>query len=124
MNEDSVSRALGELQGTVRSMADQWRRQDEIANAGRLALYERFESLSMQMLRMSGALDAVTQDVAELRNDVNNEIKPAIDSYRLEAARRLGVLWAGRTMWTFMVGIAGAVGFAAHEMVQFFTRKP
>lgn len=124
MTEESLSRALGDLQGTVRSLSEQWRRQDEAASSGRQALYERFEMLSSQMLRMSGALDVVSQEVAELRNDIKTDIMPTVDAYRLEVARRLGVLWAGRMIWTFLLGIAGAIGFAVHELLQFLTKKP
>jgi seryl-tRNA synthetase len=123
MSEDSVVRALGEMQGTVRSMSEQWRRQEEAAINGRQGLYDRFEKLSEQVMRMSHAVDAVTQDVAELHNDIRNNVKPTIDNYRMEVARRVGMLWAGRMLWTILVGAAGAIGFAVHEMIKFFIRE-
>ena len=124
MTDDRIERALGDLQGTVRSLSEQWRRQDEAAASGRQVLYERFEMLAGQLLKMSHALESVTVDVAELRNDLKTEVMPTIDLYRMETARRLGVLSAGRVMWTFLVGVAGAVGFTVHEMLQFLTKKP
>lgn len=120
---DDVARALGEMQGTVRSMAEQWRRQEEAATTGRQTLYDRFEKLSEQVLRMSHAVDGLTQGQAEIRNDIRNNVKPTIDAYRMEVARRVGILAAGRLMWTILVGIAGAVGFAVHEMIKFFIRE-
>jgi hypothetical protein len=122
MNEDSVARALGELQGTVRSMSEQWRRQDENATVGRRALYDRFEGVSQQVTKMSVSLDVVTQDVAELKHDINTDVMPTIDAVRMEAARRLGMMSAGKIFWAFLVGVAGAVGFAVHEMLQYFTK--
>ncbi len=124
MTDERIATALGDLQGTVRSLTEQWRRQDESANAGRIMLYERFEMLSGQMLKMSHMLDGVTRDVAELRNDIKTKVMPTIDAYRMETARRLGVVWAGRTFWTFLIGAAGAIGFAVHEMLQLFIKKP
>ena len=122
MNEDYVARALGDLEGTVRSMSDQWRRQDESANVGRRAVYERLEKLSQQVVAMSANLDGVTQDVAELKNDIEAEVMPTIDAVKMAAARQLGALWAGKIFWSFMVGVAGAIGFGVHEMLQYFAK--
>lgn len=122
MNEDSVARALGDLQGTVRSMAEQWRRQDEAASNGRRALYERFDDVVHEVGTVSAKLDAVTQDVAEMKNDIKTEVMPTIDTVRMAAAHRLGVIWAGKIFWAFLIGVAGAVSFAVHELLQYFTK--
>jgi len=123
MNEDSVARALGDLQGTVRSMSEQWRRQDDNANTGRRAVSEKLEDLSNKMVAMSHNLDGVTQDVAELKNDIKTDIMPTVDAFRMAAAKQLGAMWAGKIFWSFMIGIAGAIGFAVHEMVQYFAKR-
>ena len=119
MNEDYVARALGDLEGTVRSMSEQWRRQDESANVGRRAVYERLEKLSQQVVAMSANLDGVTQDVAELKNDIEAEVMPTIDAVKMAAAKQLGALWAGKIFWAFLVGLAGVLGFA----IQYFMKK-
>jgi len=123
MNEDSVARALGVLQGTVRAMSEQWRRQDDNANAGRRAVSERLEDLSEKVVTMSHNLDGVTQDVAELKNDIETEVMPSVRAFQIAAAHRLGVIWAGKMFWALLVGVAGAVGFAVHEALQYFAKR-
>jgi hypothetical protein len=119
MNDHAVAQALGDLQGTVRAMGEQWRRQDENANKGRRAVYERLEDLSNKMLAMSAKVDGVTQDVAEMKNDIQTDVMPTVNAFKLEAAKQSGALWAGKIFWSFMVGVAGAIGFAIHEMLQY-----
>ena len=123
MNEDSVARALGDLQGTVRGMAEQWRRQDDNANVGRRGVYDRLEKLSHQMSSMSTNLEGVTQDVAELKNDIKTEVMPTIEAVKMAAAKQSGALWAGKIFWSFMIGIAGAIGFAIHEALKYFSER-
>jgi hypothetical protein len=122
MNDHAVAQALGDLQGTVRSMAEQWRRQDENANVGRRAVYERLEDLSRKMVTVAAKLDGVTQDVAELRNEIEVEIMPTIEAAKIAAAKQSGAMSAGKIVWAFMAGIAGAIGFAVHEMLQYLKK--
>ena len=122
MNDHAVAQALGDLQGTVRSMAEQWRRQDENANVGRRAVSARLEDLSRQMMTMTAKLDGVTQDVAELRNEIETEIMPTIEAVKMTTAKQSGALWAGKIFWSFMIGIAGTIGFAVHEMLQYLKK--
>ena len=122
MNDHAVAQALGDLQGTVRSIQEQWRRQDESANVGRRGVYERLEKLSQQVVAMSANLDGVTQDVAELKNDIEAEVMPTIDAVKMAAAKQSGAVWAGKIFWSFMVGVAGAIGFAIHEALQYLKK--
>lgn len=122
MNDHAVAQALGDLQGTVRSMSDQWRRQDDNANVGRRAVSEKLEDLSRKMVSMEAKVDGVTQDVAELKNDIQTEIMPTIDAVKLATAKQAGAAWAGRIFWSFVVGVAGAIGFAIHEMLQYLKK--
>lgn len=118
--DPQIVRALGDLEGTVRGMAEQWKSQEVSATAGRRALYERFEGLSVQMGTMSGNLDGVTQDVAEMKNDIADKVMPTIEAYKLAAARQSGVMWATKLFYSAIVAFAGAVGFAVREMLIYF----
>jgi hypothetical protein len=86
----------------------------------RRALYERFEGMSRQMGEISGQVDGVTQDVAEMKNDINTRIMPSIDAYKADAARKAGAILASKMFWALIVAIASAVGFAIHEALLYF----
>jgi len=57
----------------------------------------------------------VTQDVAELKNDVETEVMPTIEAVKMAAAKQSGAMsrqgCLGIHGWC-----AGAIGFAIHEM--------
>ena len=118
MNDHAVAQALGDLQGTVRSIQEQWRRQDESANAGRRGVYERLETLTQQVMRMSANFESVAQDVAELKNDIETEVMPTIDAVKMATAKQSGAMWAGKIFWSFLVGVAGALGFALQHFLK------
>src|SRR5258705_11992739 len=122
MNDHAVAQALGDLQGTVRSIQEQWRRQDESANAGRRGVYERLEPLTQQVMRMSANFESVAQDVAELKNDIETEVMPTIDAVKMATAKQSGAMWAGKIFWSVVVGSAGAIGFAVHEALQYLKK--
>ena len=121
--DPQIVRALGDLEGTVRSMSKQWAAQEEGATAGRRALYEKFEGMSSQMGKVSSKLDGVVQDVAEMKNDINTNVMPTIDEYKAEVARKIGALAVGKLFWTLMVALASAIGFAIHEVLLYFGSK-
>lgn len=124
MTDHQVAQALGDLQGTVRGMAEQWHRQEEAATNGRRALYERFEALSNQMGLISGQVTGLTADIAEIKRDVENQIMPTIDNVKARAAHRDGMLLAGRLFWGLVAALAAAAGFAIHEMLLYFGHLP
>jgi len=118
--DPQIVRALGDLEGTVRGMASQWAAQEVSANAGRKALYERFEGMSAQIGKMAGQLEGSIQDVAELKNDIDNKVMPTIDAYKAEVSRKIGAMGMGKLFWSLMVALASAAGFAIHEMMLYF----
>lgn len=122
--DPQIVRALGDLEGTVRSMAEQWKSQEAGATIGRRALYERFEGISAQVGQMAGKLDGVMQDVAEMKNDINTNVMPTIEEYKAEVSRKIGAMSMGKLFWTLIVAVAGAVGFAIHEILLYLGGLP
>ena len=119
---NSLIRALGDLEGTVRGMADQWKSQETAAAAARKALYERFEGLSAQVGQMASKIDGAIQDVAELKNDLDDNVMPTISAYNTDIARRGGVMWASKLFWAFILAVGTVVGFAGHLIESYLGR--
>lgn len=117
-----VARALGDLEGTVRSLQAQWERQENAAVAGRKALYEKFEAMTTQVQRIDGRVEDVQQDVAEIKKDMDEKVMPAIDAYALDNARRAGWLDSGKLLWAGIIGACTLIGFVIHELLQYFAK--
>lgn len=103
-------------------MTDQWRRQEDSASEGRRIIHDKVDAMSMQLTSVSGKVDGVTQDVAELKNDLDEKVMPTVDAYKADIARKVGALWASKLFWGLITALAAAVGFAVHEVLLYFGR--
>lgn len=121
---DTLVGAVGELNGTVRALMNQWAVQEQYAAEGRQIIQDKMEGLTREVGNITANVLVVTRDVADLRTKVDTKITPTIDEYKFAAAkldgRRDGVLWASRLFWTGIVAIAGAVAFAVSKMLDLF----
>ncbi len=117
---DGIANAVGELRGTLAAMMAQWGQQESHASAGRAIVHQKVDALTREVGNLIINLQHVTQDVAELKNDIETRIEPSIDAYNIGVAHRQGVAWAGKLFWAIIVGIASALGFAAHELFLYY----
>jgi hypothetical protein len=124
VTDQQIAQALGDVQGTVRSMMEQWRRQEDTASAGRKALYEKFEGVSAELAKVGAKLDGVTQDVAEVKESIETKVMPTIDAYKLDVAHRGGAWATGKIIWALILALCTAVGFAIHEVALYFGHSP
>ena len=122
--DPSIVRALGDIEGTVRNMREQWKSQDDNANAGRRALYERFDTVISKMGEVAHKIDGVTQDVAEMKNEIDTNIMPTIEAYKAEIARKIGAMAMGKIFWGMIVAVGSSVAFAVHEILLYIGGGP
>lgn len=109
MNETSVAQALGDLQGTVRAMAEQWRQQETAATEGRHALRDKVEELKTEVTRMTGRVDQLSVDVAE--------IKPAVKTIEAKDHRGQGERNIIRIIWGILIAGISAVAYVISDWV-------
>lgn len=110
-----VSHAVGRLEGMYQTMMEELR----AASSGRRSLYEKIEDvreeLGMQIagtnLRVDRALDAQKEMAATL-----TAIEPAMKAFSDEKLRSEGAKRLGLRLWTSLIAGAGAFGWAAHEL--------
>ncbi len=118
-----VARALGDLEGTVRSLQDQWRRQEEAAAAGRRVLHDKFDAMTIQVHNLTGVAYGVQQDLAEIKNEIDEKVMPSINAYALDKSRQSGMVDMGKLIWAGVIGICTLTGFAIHEIFQYLAKS-
>ena len=128
---DKIFQALGNLEGTVKAlqgiiadMSSQWRDQEHDAAEGRRALYGRFEELSSQVAGSISTLESISDEVDEIKTNINENIMPTITSYRLTTSYSAGFASMGKTVWAAILASATVIGFLIHETVQYFRGTP
>jgi hypothetical protein len=117
-------RSLGDLEGTVRQMSEQWRRQEDAATAGRALLHSKFEEISIQMGKVASDCLATIHMVEELKKDMDEKIMPTIEAYKIIVARSEGALLAGKTFWSLVVCASTVLGFLFHQIIAYFGHTP
>lgn len=116
-----VQRALGVLEGTVRGLADQWSRQYIEAMKALQRNNDKLETLTRQVDQLNIGLQNVQQTVAEMKNDYNGRINPALHTAEAERNQRIG----SRTVWVlFTTGAATvltAIGFVIDRFIKYLS---
>jgi hypothetical protein len=97
-----VSAEIGGLKAAVEMMTTTWQAQEKSATEGRRALHDKFDALSKDVIRLTGEVANVSEDLAA--------IKPAIDAFKTARDRQDGAQWMGKLIWVAFIGIAGVVG--------------
>ena len=120
---DIVGR-LGQLEGTIKTFMSQWAGQDQAAQSGRRVVYERLELLSSQINRVATDVQAMQQDVAEMRNDIDEKITPHIEDYRASKERKLGAKAVWALIGGVIIAIASAMAYIGDKVVSYFIAKP
>jgi hypothetical protein len=113
MTDDHVKgleRALGNLEGTVKSLVERWGEQDRLAGNQRRGVYERLELLTRQIDAVANDVQNVQQDVAEMRNEIEDKVMPVVEAHELNEAtkgeekRVLSNIWWGITVLAVVLG--------------------
>ena len=117
-----VARALGDLEGTVRSLKEQWERQDTAAREGRRVLHDKFDALTVQVHNLTGVAYGVQQDVAEIKNEIDEKIMPTVNAYALDKARIGGMIDTGKLVKAAILSFCVLIGWFVHEALQYLAK--
>lgn len=91
-----MSRTIGGLESTVKTLVSTWQSQEANASQGRRDLHQKVEALSEKVTGLAGKVDAAIKDITE--------IKPSVDAFEDAKTQAKGAQKLGR--WLF-----GGVGF-------------
>lgn len=107
-----MSRAIGGLEASVKSLTDTWQRQDRDATEGRRALHKKVDELKSQQT-------VLTQQVAQQAKELA-EVAPAIARFEAQRQRVEGARSAVKVVWLGVVAFATGLGYAGHELLIYF----
>lgn len=107
-----MSRAIGSLEAIVKALTETWQRQDDEATEGRRVLHSKMDELKQQQAVLTTKVQQQTEKLAE--------IEPAIKRFEAERQRQEGAASLFKVLWMGLVAFATGLGYAAHELLQFF----
>lgn len=107
-----MSRAVGALEATVKTLTETWARQDEEATEGRRRLHEKLDELKRQQQALTATVEQQTRELAE--------VKPAIKRFETQRQRQEGAQSLAKLIWGAVVAFAAGLGYLGHELLIFF----
>jgi phage shock protein A len=109
---DNINRWIGGLQASVENLTRSWGEQDRKATEGRRELYRKFEELKNEVTRMTGRVDQLATDVAE--------IKPAVKKFEAAKNQNAGAQRMIKIIWGALVAGIAAVAYSITDIIHLF----
>lgn len=96
-----MSRAIGGLESTVKTLTTTWQSQEAGASQGRRDLHQKFDALSGKVGELAGKVDTALKDLGEM--------KPSVEAFENAKSQALGGLKLGRWLWMALPFSGGTV---------------
>jgi hypothetical protein len=120
---DIVSR-LSALEATLRTFMETWRDQDTAAGLARRVVHERLELQGLQIDRVAKDVLNVQQDVAELKNEVEDKVMPTVNAVEAKNQRSIGARSILAMLWTGITAVLATFVYMAERIVSYLTTRP
>jgi hypothetical protein len=109
---DQISAEIGGMKNAIENMLRIWQMQENTANQGRRALYDKFETfqteLRSELYTLAGRVDRMSDKI--------NMIEPSVKQFNEDKLRAEGEKRLGARLWSAVLLGAGAAGWGMHEL--------
>jgi uncharacterized membrane protein len=111
-SERDTIRSIASLEATVKHLTETWQIQDREATEGRRRLHDKIDELKSQQGDLENTVKKQTEEISE--------IKPAIKRFEQQRQRQEGAASLFKVLWLGVVAFATGLGYAGHELLQYF----
>lgn len=111
-----MSRSIGGLESTVKTLVSTWQSQETLASQGRRDLHQKFDQLRTDVHNMATQVAGALTDIADL--------KPSVEAFKTARTEARGAQKLGK--WLFgLIGLAGtALGWALNNWITIGPKPP
>lgn len=111
-----MSRIIGGLESSVKTMVSTWQSQEASASQGRRDLHTKFDTLADKVSGLSSKVDAMGKDLTE--------IKPSVDAFKNAKEQAIGAQKLGKWIWAALPFAGGGIGWMIANWVSITPRPP
>lgn len=111
-----MSRSIGGLESTVKSLVSTWQTQETSASQGRRDLHIKFDALSEKVSGMSAKVDTAIRDITD--------IKPSVEAFEDAKSQAVGAQKLGKWIWAGLLGSGGVIGWALANWITIGPKLP
>ncbi len=108
----------------MKTFMENWAQQDKLAHESRRIVYERLELLGRQVERVATDVHNMQQDIAELKKEVDEDVTPVLESFKLSSARKLGAMSVWALVGGAILAVVSALAFVADKVASYIFHKP
>ena len=98
-----LSRIVGGLESTVKTLVSTWQSQEATASQGRRDLHQKFDNLRDEVHVVATKVTSALDDIAE--------IKPSVEAFDIAKHRVEGARTLGKMIWLAIGGLSGLFGY-------------
>lgn len=111
-----MSRTIGGLESTVKSMLQTWQSQEAAASQGRRDLHMKFDNLSDKVTGLASKVDIAILDITA--------IKPSVEAFDNAKQRAMGAQTLGRWIWGLLLLMGGSFGWVLANWITISPKIP
>jgi hypothetical protein len=111
-----MSRSIGGLESTVKTLVSTWQSQEVTASQGRRDLHQKFEVLRNDVHSLAGQIAGALKDIAD--------IKPSVHAFENAKEQAIGAQKLGKIIWGALFFMGGGVGWMIANWITITPKPP
>ncbi|MES2671640.1 MAG: DUF1515 family protein [Pseudomonadota bacterium] len=111
-----MSRSIGGLESTVKTLVSTWQSQEMHASQGRRDLHQKFDALAEKVQVLASKVEAAIKDITE--------IKPSVDAFEQAKHQAQGAQTLGKWIWGGILFVGGGIGWVIANWVTITPKPP
>jgi hypothetical protein len=111
-----MSRSIGGLESTVKTLVLTWQSQEASASQGRRDLHAKFDGLAEKVSGLTSKVDTAIKDIIE--------IKPSVDAFESAKEQARGAQKLGKWIWGLLTLTGGGIGWMLANWITIGPKPP
>lgn len=111
-----MSRSIGGLESTVKTLVSTWQAQEASATQGRRDLHQKFDAISEKVTNLANKLDTAIKDITE--------IKPSVAAFEDAKEQAKGAQKLGKGIWGALLFSGGLIGWMIANWITITPKPP
>lgn len=111
-----MSRSIGGLESTVKTLVSTWQAQEVNASQGRRDLHHKFDTLQVDVHNLGSQVAAALTDITE--------IKPSVKAFENAREQAKGAQKLGKFVWGALFGGGALIGWVIANWVTIMPKPP
>jgi uncharacterized protein YoxC len=111
-----MSRTIGGLESTVKTLVTTWQSQDASASQGRRDLHQKFDAVRQEVSGLAAQVATVVKDIAD--------IKPSVEAFENAKQQAQGAQKLGKWIWGGLVVSGGGLGWMLANWITIGPKPP